>query len=70
MCFGKGKKRQLLEGDTVYLFDDNINKEFIAFTVRLSEPDLADVSMKTSEIKVLEQSLDDLKLKELLIESM
>lgn len=70
VVLGKGKKRQLLEGDTVYLFDDNINKEFIAFTVRLSEPDLADVSMKTSEIKVLEQSLDDLKLKELLIESM
>lgn len=68
VSLGKGMKRQLLEGDLVYLFDDNINKEFIAFKVKMSQLVLADVS--TEEIKVLEQSLDDLKLKELLIESM
>ena len=65
VALGKGKKRQLIEGDTVYLFDDNINNEFIAFTVSLLNPDVS-----SSEIKVLEQSLDDLRLKDLLIESM
>ncbi|KAI5968494.1 RAD53 [Candida theae] len=73
-AIGKGMKRQLMDGDTVYLFDDQDNREFIAFTVSMSmSMSMSPVDgdgVSSSEIRVLEQSMDDLKLKNSLLERM